>query len=57
MERSTRREQIGQNLKVKQISGRDSEIMDGLMEKLDELSPLAKQQLAMHLLAQVAKEL
>ena len=52
-----RRAQIRQHVALeKQVTPQDSELLDQILELTADLSPLAKQRLAMQLLGEVARE-
>lgn len=57
MNSETRSQKIKSNLSLeKQVTKKDSEILDEVLLLTSELSPLAKQKLAMQLLAEVTQE-
>lgn len=57
MQSQTRSSIIRSNVALeKQVTKKDSELLDDILSLTAELSPLAKQRLAMQLLAEVAQE-
>ena len=58
MKAQERRDTIAANVSLeKQVTKQDSELLDEILPLTSELSPLAKQRLAMQLLAEVAQSL